>query len=243
MKVVSPSYRRAGKTVIREWWPAVTLGVHASEAEEYQSRDGGDLLILPDAAKGNMARVRNAILDALKDEPWVLMVDDDIRDVSQFGSRSQPYRAKQLDADQLALFLENGCEMADDLSCHLWGINLQYDPKFYREYSPFSFTSPVLGPFCCVKPSSLRYDERLSLNEDYDFFLQSVRMDRKVLRFNRLHYTTIHLERAGGCASYRTIEEEKAQAALMQRKWGSKIVTYDFQKSFNPVLRVPIPGL
>lgn len=34
--------------------------------------------------------------------------------------------------------------MVEDMGLCLFGINLQSDPKFYREYTPYSFHSPIL---------------------------------------------------------------------------------------------------
>ena len=145
-------------------------------------------------------------------------------------------------------FLVNGFIMAEDLGTPLWGVNLQSDPKFYREYSPFSFLSPVLAPFCChiiddTVRRRIRYDERLGLNEDYDFFLQVIRIYHKVLRFNKYYYKADHLTVQGGCGAHRTLGEELRQAEIMIKKWGPKVVTYDFNKSTNPRIRVPFKGI
>jgi len=135
--------------------------------------------------------------------------------------------------------------MCEEFGTVLWGLNLQSDPRFYREYSPFSFLAPVLGPFSghVLRENNLRYDERLGLNEDYDYFLQVIRKYRKVLRNNKFFYMAGHLTQKGGCGSHRTLAKEREQAEIMKRKWGSKIVKYDFRKSTNPHVHVPLKGI
>lgn len=243
MLVVSPSYRRAGKVKVRRWWPEVTLAVHEFEAAEYREKEGGNLLVLPDSVRGNMARVRNALLDAAAPGEWVVMLDDDVTDISYAGKPEGKDASVALNLDDVMNLLDVGCTMADDMGTGLWGLNVQADPKFYREYTPFSFSSPVLGPFCVQRAGELRYDERLSLNEDYDLFLQALRKWRRVLRFNRFHYHADHLTLAGGCAAYRVVAAEKDQAKVMQRKWGEAVVRFDFKRSTNPVLHAPVRGI
>jgi hypothetical protein len=150
-------------------------------------------------------------------------------------------KGKQIEVkeDYFMDFLANGFEMANDIGAKLWGVNLQSDPMFYMEYNPININVPVLGTFCCHIKNELRYDERLGLNEDYDLFLQHCYKYRKVLRFDKWHYKARHLDMAGGCAAYRTIDEEKEQADIMIHKWGNSVVKYDFKKSTNPTLNVP----
>ncbi len=51
----------------------------------------------------------------------------------------------------------------------------------------------------------------------------------------------------GGCADYRTIQKEKEQFDLLQKKWGSKIVKRDngskTNYDINPIIKVPINGV
>ena len=133
--------------------------------------------------------------------------------------------------------------MAKDLGVSLWGINLQSDPKFYREYSPFSLLSPILGTFSCHYKPILRYDENLFLNEDYDFFLKTINKYRKTLRFNKYYYKADHLERSGGCGAYRLKEFEIEQAEAMQKRWGNKVFKFDINKSTNGRINVPLKGI
>ena len=140
-------------------------------------------------------------------------------------------------------FIYNGYNMCIELDCRLWGINLQSDPKFYREYNPFSLLGAVLGTFSCHYKPELRYDEELFLNEDYDFFLKNIKKYRKVLRFIKYYYIADHLNKAGGCGSYRLKDTEIEQAKIMQKRWGSKVFRFNINKSTNGIVNVPLKGI
>lgn len=239
MKVIVPSYKRAGLTTTdRLLGGDCALAVHEFEAEAYE-RAGARVMVVPDAARGNIARVRNWILDHADDDE-IVMLDDDLKEVGYFG---KPAKHNAMSAGEILRLLRRGFVLARDWGATLWGVNLQNDPKFYRTWTPFSTLLPVLGTFSCHVAPTLRYDETLSLNEDYDFFLKTIRERRVVVRMNKYYYLADHVNKRGGCSTYRTVEREREQAEIMRRRWGSDVVRYDFSKSFNPVIHVPISGV
>ena len=136
----------------------------------------------------------------------------------------------------------------------MWGLNLLPDKGAYREYTPFGLKQMILGPFQGFYGMDLRYDEALPLKEDYDLSLQCLNKYRRTLRFNAYHYECDQHTGEGGCATYRTMETEREQFDLLQKKWGSKIVKVDNQGGqvnqtkqtnwdINPVVRAPIAGV
>ena len=234
MKIVVPSYKRAGDVITRALCPSSIIACHAFEAEEYADKEGGELMILPDALRGNIAKVRNYILDNAEDD-YIVMMDDDIREVGHHElNKKHP-----LSSARYMVFLEDGYRIAEELKVHLWGINVQADPIFYHEYNPITFHTPVLGSLSCHLRQTKRYDEDLFLNEDYDLFLKLVLADRKVLRFDKYYYLAGHINQQGGCASYRRLDEERRQADVMVRRWGA-VVRYNFKKSTNPTINIPL---
>jgi hypothetical protein len=242
--IVSPSYKRAGDVKIRKWLPNVVLAVHEFEADSYKEKEGGQIMVLPDTARGNMAKVRQAILDQIPMGEWVVMMDDDVEQFGYFGSATGLDTFIVYDADEFYQFIDKGTIMAEEVGTTMWGVNVSTDPRFYREYTPLSFSSPVLGPFCVQKRiKGVQYDARLGLKEDYDMFLQHLRLSHRVLRINSHWYRAAHLTLEGGCASYRVIEEEKKQMEIFQRKWGKNIVKSNLPKSTNPKINSPIAGV
>ena len=238
MKIFIPSYKRVGRVKTRETIGGGVLAVHEFEAEEYEKKEGGELLIIPDKLRGNIAKVRNYILENANDDE-IVMMDDDIAEIGYHENLEQI----PMDSEKITKLLENGYRMAEDLGTSLWGVNLQSDPKFYREYSPFSLLSPILGTFSCHYKPTLRYDENLYLNEDYDFYLKTINKYRKTLRLNKYYYKADHLNKSGGCGAYRLKDTEIEQAKMMQKRWGSKVFKFDINKSTNGRINVPLSGI
>ena len=118
MKIYIPSYKRAGKVKTRETLGTGILAVHEFEAEDYEMKEGGEMLILPDSLKGNIAKVRNFILDSANDDD-VVMMDDDISNIG-FHEKLQQ---NKMSPDKIKQFLDNGYKMAKELNVSLWGTS------------------------------------------------------------------------------------------------------------------------
>lgn len=241
IEVLSPSRRRAKLVTSHMAIANVRYVVHEEEAEEY-IKQGHNIKICPDNIAGNIARIRNWILD--NSGKNIVMVDDDIKKIVFFESRKK----KVFNPEESYQFLEKGFELAKEFNVKLWGVNLVNDPSAYRDFSPFSLSNVVLGPFSCFLDMDLRYDERLSLKEDYDMAIQVLNKYRKILRINFVHYECSHQNLSGGCSIYRTRNRELEQFELLQKKWGNKIIQRDKAKSnsviqdINPIVRIPIKG-
>jgi hypothetical protein len=242
MRIITPTYKRAGKIKAIELFKTeLVIACHEFELSEYKKAyPDNEFMVLPDDIGGNMGKVRNYILHNCNTDHLV-MIDDDVTKVGYHEDNKQI----TMELPRILEFLEEGFNIASSVGTALWGINLQSDPKFYREYSPFSFLSPVLGPFCCINTTDnlLEYDERLGLNEDYDFALQALYHYHKIVRFNKYYYMAGHLDESGGCGAYRTLKKEREQALTMVKKWGNDVVSYDFSKSTNPRINIPIKGI
>jgi hypothetical protein len=233
--------------------------VRESEAAHYRAR-GFEVVIQPEGATGNMARVRNAILDHAKAEKAdaVIMLDDDVTGVSIWTGRTKHQRA--LASAEIQEFGERLAVYARDAEAPVFGINLVADRGAYRTFKPFSLTKVVLGTFMGVLlPTDLRFDPALPLKEDYDFCLQALNRHRRILRADYACYHTVHVTIPGGCAIVRTAGVEASQYAALLAKWGPTIVrsgqasrdaaakgrglTRTSSDDHNPIVRVPIPGV
>lgn len=236
----SPSYKRAKNAITQKYLPFVKYVVADFEAEEYLAQ-GHDCWIVPNGAQGSVSKIRNYILDNAESKK-VVMLDDDMSHIGRWNQQ----KIIKLIPDEVQQFCENGFNLADELNVKMWGMNLLPDKGAYREYTPFSMTQCVLGPFQAFNDLDLRYDEGLPLKEDYDLSLQVLNKYRKTLRFNMYFYSVKQQTNAGGCASYRTKQREEQQFNLLQKKWGSKIIQKDGQsKGFdiNPIVKPPIKGI
>ena len=242
IRFIVPSYKRADNVVTNNYIEKnCVLAVHDFEAEEYKEHNkDSEIMILPDRTKGNMGAVRNYIKDNAEADVCVMM-DDDVYTIGYY----EQGKKKTIDQGGLIEKIKDWYYISIDLGIKLFGVNILDDAKAYREYTPFSFLAPILGPFSCIitKDNPLRYDERLGLNEDYDFFIQNIQKYKKVLRCNKFHYIADHLDKPGGCGAYRLLDNERKQAEIMQGKWGENIVRYDFSKGTNPKIYLPIKGV
>jgi len=242
--IAVPSYKRALNCKTAKLLKKAVIFCHEFEAEEYKKHNKNEIITIPDDLKGKgMARIRNYILDNSPEE--VVMMDDDINHIGYYEGNEMI----KMEEKEVYELIDKGFQMCRDLKTTLWGLNLQSDKKFYREYSPFSFSSVVLGPFfAIIKDPHIRFDEKLGLKEDYDYALQVLNKYRKILRMNKYHYSCDHITAKGGCASYRTIKKEEEQAITFQKKWGDRVVTIKRKTqngnlSINPIVQIPIKGI
>lgn len=245
MIIAIPSYRRANDCITAKYIKSAVIFCHEFEAEDYREHNENEIVVMSDDLKGKgMAVIRNEILRLTKDDD-VLMMDDDVKYVGFYDKQ----KLIRMSGDDVVEFAKSGFRMCKEFGTVLWGLNLQSDKKFYREYSPFSFSSVVLGPFFgIVKNEKIKFDDSLGLKEDYDYALQVLNKFRKVLRFNKYHYSCAHMDKSGGCANYRTSKKEQEQALAFQKKWGSRIVKIDMKTqggnmSINPVVNSLIKGI
>jgi len=236
----APSFKRPDDVITHKYLPYVTYVVAEFEAEKYLANNY-KVWVVPNEAQGNLCRIRNYILDNAESKK-IIIVDDDMSFIGRWNNQ----KAKKLNADEVLEFCENAFNICDELGIKYWGMNLNCDKGAYREYTPFSFTNTILGPFQAFNNLDLRYSEDLPLKEDYDLSLQVLNKYRKTLRFNAYHYYVKQQTNTGGCANYRTLDYEKKQFKLFQKKWGKKIVQEDKRSigyDINPIVTVPIKGV
>ena len=248
MKILSPSWKRESIATSHKYFSNLKYVVCESQAQSYKDH-GLPVLVCPDNVQGNVSRVRNWILDyAGKDD--VLIVDDDLKYLGVWNGNVH----KKMPKEEVDEFIESGFVLAKEFGVKLWGVNLIQDKGAFREYTPFSLTNVILGPFGGFTNCECRYDEKLPLKEDYDLSLQLLNKYRKILRINNVHYVCEQHTNLGGCAEYRTINAEKDQFRDLEKKWGTSIVRRDNGEAntqrkrqvaydINPIIKIPIGGV
>lgn len=235
-----PSYGRADNVKTAELFPNAVIVCPESQAADYKKNyPNMRFMVCPDEIEGNMARKRNWIKDNAQKE-WFIMCDDDMDCIIM----NEGMKQHKMECQHMMEVFHNAFVMCEELGTVLWGLNLQSDPKFYREYSPFSTLSVVLGPFSGHIKSSLRYDCRLPTKEDYDYSLKVLQRYHAILRLNKYAYKVGHIKnQKGGSISIRRMEMEEEQNKLLQKKWGKKIVKYNMAKDIDPVIKCPLSGI
>lgn len=94
----------------------------------------------------------------------------------------------------------------------------------------------VLGDFFVAEVSECRFDERLSLKEDYDFTASHLERYGEALRCNRLIITAKHETNAGGACDVRDAEgkKERYNIGVLKDKWPGAI--YDHPTRANQIV-------
>jgi len=249
VKFYVPSYKRPVKSITQKNYPFVKLVVRESDSEEY-IKNGNDIVVCPDSAQGNICRVKNWVLDNLFDEETdvIVFMDDDCSGIFRW----EGVKKVKLNTDELLELSENISEMCFDWGFKLWGMSPIPDKSVNREGTPFNTLAFVGSPFHAhLKGTEVRYDESLSLKEDYDITLQHIKECSGCLRVNWLCYDVKQgvsgSGQGGGCATYRNNDKEIEQFRLLQKKWGSKVVRRDrsSKREFdtNPIISVPLKGV
>lgn len=262
MKIVvcSPSYNRP-KVESFDYLPFLKVYVGKNEVGKYQQENKNfekNINAIPNEFNKNVAMARNYILNEefKNGADVVCMIDDDLKGIFKYNVDDETkygYIKEIIKKQNFMEFLKKYSQICNDLGFKLWGVNCNSDKLSYRHYTPFSFSSVILGPFCCHLKNDLRYDERLPLKEDYDLAIQHLNKYRGILRLNGYFYDCKQSENKGGCATYRNMIKEKEQFDLLQKKWGSRIVKYDKGKragtnkkkqfDYNPIINIPIKGV
>jgi hypothetical protein len=253
--ICAPSYRRPSAVHTLKYLPSCRIYVSREEEAAYrEANPGADIVGVDPKHQGNVCRIRNHILDCeMRDGRAVLIIDDDLQGLYKWR---RLVRCRMETEAEVVEFVEKYTALCREWECPAWGVNVNPDGQVYREMTPFSLTSFVGSPFIVHVAHRLRYDERLSLKEDYDFTLQLLNAHRKVLRVNSVYYLTLQMAQPGGCATYRNLDVERKQLELLQRKWGRHIVRMDALTTsrnhkttkvrkfdVNPVIRSPIRGV
>lgn len=259
ISVNCPSYKRP-KVETLDYLPFCKVWVDNKEYNDYikaNPRHKENIISVPDGIQGNVCRIRNYILDKEfeKGIDVVCIIDDDMKGIYYFENENgKAYNKKIVNQDEFIQFLEKYSVMCEELGFKLWGVNLNQDALSYRQYSPFSTNSVILGPFSCHLKNNIRYDVNLPLKEDYDLAIQHLNKYRGILRINKFHYNCKQSKQAGGCATYRNYQREEEQLKLLQKKWGKEIVKIDKvansntkkvkkEIDYNPIINIPIKGI
>lgn len=259
ISVNCPSYKRP-KVETLDYLPFCKVWVDNKEYNNYikaNPRHKENIISVPDGIQGNVCRIRNYILDKEfeKGIDVVCIIDDDMKGIYYFENENgKAYNKKIVNQDEFIQFLEKYSVMCEELGFKLWGVNLNQDALSYRQYSPFSTNSVILGPFSCHLKNNIRYDVNLPLKEDYDLAIQHLNKYRGILRINKFHYNCKQSKQAGGCATYRNYQREEEQLKLLQKKWGKEIVKIDKvansntkkvkkEIDYNPIINIPIKGI
>ena len=238
MKIIVPSKGRAGLMTTNQVIDVDKVYVPESEVKDYEAEYKNlEIVGVPDSIKG-ITRTRNYILESEEDK-HIVQIDDDVEYFFRFEGTKV---FKIFDKGRIKLLFKNMFVMAEELGTNLWGLQLATDPKFYREYSPFSMGSIIVANLFGMINDGQRFDERFIVKEDYDYSLQSMYKHRKVFKNQKYGVKVKHLFNSGGVVSYRSRQTEEDAYNLLLKKWGNRIIKRNNNKNFVRVIP-PIKGI
>lgn len=105
------------------------------------------------------------------------------------------------------------------VKAHLAGGAPTANAFYFSPNRPFSSHNFIVGDFSFIRKTDLRYDESMTLKEDYDYTMQHINLYGSVLRANGILPVFKHRTNAGGAVTVRTPEEEQKNIAILKCKW------------------------
>jgi len=238
MIVVIPSAGRAGAVTTHKLFRKYFICVPKSQAREYSKYHEG-VIAHPDAVHG-MGEKRQWILDNFK-EKIIFMADDDNACLQYMGDVSDPrtgYVYKKItDPDYIWEVLLNTAGIARDLGTNLFGFNELPDKRKFDYIFPFSTRKRINGFAMGIIKDGQRFDPRLVVKQDYDFFLMSLYWKRFVWRDDRYCFLAKHYTNAGGLCGHRSISKEIECIQILQKKFGPHVVGIVKDKPWKVVLK------
>lgn len=233
-----PSYNRPDKVITYELLGVGNIVVPESQAEDYRKNYGDAVITIPDSKDGSVNKKRNAIIDLIKLQQedysgWVL--DDDLKGIKR---KKEAY---MLSADEILELFEKTEIMAKDMNAMFAGFDYSEDCMKLKDMAPFSLNKPCFHSVYLNVSDGIRYDERLRVQGDLEYWIAKMNKNRFVLKMNQ--YACLSLGEDGGKESVIGYDKkDRLESAIaINKKYGRKIITQN--KKGNQVFNIPIKGV
>lgn len=232
-----PSYKRYEKVLAYEYLGEGNIIVPKLQEIQYKKRYGNAVISIDDKLDGTVSKKRNAVLDMIQEreeDAYGWIIDDD------FKLLKRKKENKKLSGDEAIENLERVYLMAKDMGATYGGFDYSQDCLKLKDQSPFSFTKPIFGMILAKADDGIRYDTRLRINEDVDFWIQKMNQNRRMLRDNQ--YVNIFHGEDGGSDSVIKYDrkEQRFYARQINKKWGGQFMNWK-KTSFQ--FKIPIKGI
>ena len=177
---------------------------------------------------GKLIPSRNFALDhAFKKNQICIQLSDDIKEVKTNPS------GESVDLESVVEELAE--KFKKTTGVYLLGIPPTDNPFFAKAI--VSKNTFCIGDLFFSKPNPLRFDEKLTLKEDYDYTLQHIATFGGVVRSNDLLAEYKHYSNSGGAVEVRSTPNEQRNIAYLKSKWGAAI--RDNPRRPNEILLAP----
>ena len=168
---------------------------------------------------GALCHSRNQVMEDSKADYSVQLSDD----LKQFEKVSVLGTKKVKTPISLNDLLEEITKQMNKYNLYLGAVSPTNNDFYYSETRPIGFRHFCLGDLHVVKKCDLRFDEKMTLKEDYDYTLQHIQKFGGVCRLNYILPTFIHRVNKGGAVAIRTAEIEQKNIKYLKGKWGGLI--------------------
>lgn len=231
-----PSYKRWERVRTYEYLGTGHIVVPDSQEHHYKKRYGKAVVSIPDYQDGSISKKRNAVLNIIAEREqdgygWIC--DDDL---------VQLVRKKEnikLSGDECLEHFERLYIMAKDMEAMYGGFDYSADNMKLKDMAPFSLTKLIYYATLINANDNIRYDERLRVNEDVDFYIQKMSAGRRIIKDNQYCISTFGDDGGKDSVIKYTRAEQRKYATMINNKWGYKAMVWNKTK-FQ--FKIPIKG-
>lgn len=193
-----------------------------SQAEAYRTNNPAtEVVTHPDSVIG-LARKRDWIIRHFGD---VFMLDDDIGSMQRVYT--EPGEVSQVDPATAYDLIQVAADCCRQMGGHLFSFAHVPAPVLYNPMQPISLAGYHTG--CAhgvLKGSKLWYSGDIKVNEDYWISCLNAYEHRFSWKDNRFYFAQKDtFVNAGGLAEFRNVDAEEKDFQLLQRVFGSEVVT------------------
>ena len=237
MICVIPSAGRADTMTTHKLFPDAFVCIPESQVQMYR-RYIDRVVPHPDSVYG-MGQKRQWILDNF-DEDIIFMADDDIDSLIYMGGEegvNGGLRTKIRAPRHIWEVVLNTASIARDIGTNLFGFNEIPDIRKFDYIDPFTTRDRINGFAMGVIKDGQRFDPRLVVKQDYDFFLMSLYWKRYIWRDDRYGFLAKHYTNKGGLCAHRSTNKEIECIKILQQKFGKHVVGTVKDKPWKVVLK------
>jgi hypothetical protein len=217
--------------------PTACVCVPESQVAEY--RKYHDRIVGHPEDVYGMGQKRQWILDNFEDE-IIFMADDDISFLCYMGDGDEGsggHRIRIKDPGHIWEVVMNTAAIARSLGTNLFGFNEIPDLRKFNYIDPFSTRDRINGFAMGIIKDGQRFDPRLVVKQDYDFFMMSLYWKRFIWRDDRYSFVAKHYTNKGGLCAHRSTSKEIECIKILQEKFGSQYVGTVKDKPWKVVIK------
>lgn len=219
IEIVIPSMGRADRVITKNCIKNAIICVPESELEEYKKYNPEmQIESHPDSIKG-LTLKRQWIYENHQN---VFMIDDDIKHINRLYVESGEVPA--LDPDEAYDIIQYIGNCAKLAGCYLFGLSKEGNPLTYNEFKPIFLSGVLNGSIGLLEGSKLYFHKKAVVSEDYWICALNAYLYRMCWIDNRFSIVgTKTFGNPGGCANYRTKQQEMEDTLFLRQCFGEVI--------------------